>query len=74
MELLQRSAGARLANLSNFAAQRNQLHTDLLTQLAFVDHELHTISYLRATVFETKTVEQATMQFMRYYLRPASIN
>ena len=66
-------AGARLANLSNFAAQRNQLHTDLLAQLAFVDHELHTVGYLRKSFFETKTVEQATMQFMRYYLRPAAI-
>ena len=69
-----KAAGARLANLSNFAAKRNRLHTDLLTQLEFVDHELHTISYLRATFFETKKVEQATMQFMRYYLRPASLN
>ena len=69
-----KAAGARLASLSNFAAERNRPHTDLLTQLAFTDHELHTIGYLRATFFETKTVEQATMQFMRYYLRPAAIN
>ena len=53
-----KAAGARLANLSNFAAKRNRLHTDLLTQLAFVDHELHTISYLRATFLKQKQLNR----------------
>ena len=60
----------RLAKLRAFALRHGYPHTDLLMQLKFVDHELRTYTYLNDGFFDTTTVEQATMHFLRFYLRP----
>ena len=44
--------------------------TDFMVQLAFIDHELDTLEWTQGGIFECQTVVAATMQFMRYYLRP----
>ena len=44
--------------------------TDFMVQLAFIDHELDTLEWTQGGIFECQTVIAATMQFMRYYLRP----
>ena len=67
-------SGNRLNKLIIFAKNNNKVHTDLLIQLEFVIHELRTVNYLNKGFLDTKTVEQATMHFMRWYLRPASLN
>ena len=67
-------AGNRLNKLINFANNNNKPHIDLLIQLAFVVHELRNVNYLNKGFLDTKTVEQATMHFMRWYQRPASLN
>ena len=43
---------------------------DLYTQVAFIDHELHTHDYFNNEFFDTRDTEQATMHFVRNYLRP----
>jgi hypothetical protein len=60
----------RYADLKTFASLRNASKDDLLIQLAYIDHELDNFLWARKSFFETQTVVQATMQFMRYYLRP----
>ena len=67
-------AGNRLSKLKTFAKDNNKIYTDLLIQLEFVIHELRTVNYLNKGFLDTKTVEQATMHFMRWYERPASLN
>ena len=44
--------------------------TDFMVQLEYVDHELATLSWTRGDFFDCETVIAATMQFMRWYLRP----
>ena len=63
-------AGNRLGALQKYATDLNLEYTDLLTQVQFVDHELRTLSQHNEGFFDTKNTEQATMHFMRYYLRP----
>jgi len=63
----------RYKNLKNFgyAAGKGSLgFTDFMVQLQFIDHELATLKWTRGDFFECQTVIAATMQFMRYYLRP----
>jgi len=64
------AAGNRLGALKAFATTLNLEYTDLLTQAQFVDHELRTLSHHNDGFFNTKNTEQATMHFMRFYLRP----
>ena len=67
--------GKRLQKLKAFAATRNKPFTDLYIQLKFIHHELTNAAGdstgLAANFFETKDTLEATMTFMRYYLRPS---
>ena len=63
-------ATGRLQKLQKYARERGIDAFDLLTQCAFIDHELRTYKFLNRGFFNTTTVEQAAMHFMRYYLRP----
>ena len=66
-------ASGRLQKLQEYARGRGQFgssYTDLLVQCEFIDYELRIFKFLNKGFFDTTTVEQATMHFMRYYLRP----
>lgn len=66
------SDGGRQTQLYNFASQAGKEWEDLYVQLAFVDYELSSFSYLGgAELKSATTVEQATLAFMRKYERPA---
>jgi len=63
----------RYKNLKDFGVAKGKGSlgfTDLMVQLEFIDHELATLKWTRGNFFECQTVIAATMQFMRYYLRP----
>ena len=63
----------RYKNLKKFGEAKGKGSlgfTDFMVQLAFIDHELDTLKWTRGGIFECQTVMAATMQFMRYYLRP----
>ena len=63
--------GGRQTALKNFAAQKGKNWDDLYVQLAFVDYELATVSYLGGAKFKrTTNVLDATLAFMRDYERP----
>jgi hypothetical protein len=64
------STAERYKELVSFSRTKNGSFEDLLIQLAFIDHELNKYLWARKTFFETTTVEAASMQFCRYYLRP----
>jgi len=62
--------GGRLGDLKDYATLNRVSYTDLYTQVAFIDHELHTHDYFNNEFFDTRDTEQATMHFVRNYLRP----
>ena len=62
--------GGRLGDLQDYARDNGTVYTDLYTQVAFIDHELHTHTYLNEGFFDTLNTEQATAHFTRNYLRP----
>jgi hypothetical protein len=63
--------GQRQRNLRDFAAKNNRPADDLIIQLAFVDHELHTSeAYAWAWLLSSRSVEEATAA-MCSYERPA---
>lgn len=62
----------RFDNLVAFAKKRGKPPSDYYTQLAFVDHELQTISYLGGPELKkAKTPTQAALIIHRKYERPA---
>ena len=62
--------GGRLGDLRDYARDQGLDMFDLYTQVAFIDHELHTHDYLNDEFFDTQDTEQATAHFTRNYLRP----
>lgn len=63
----------RYKNLKKFGEAKGEGSlgfTDFMVQLEFIDHELDTLEWTQGGIFECQTVIAATMQFMRYYLRP----
>ena len=66
------ATGGRQTALRNFAAQKGKNWDDLYVQLAFVDYELSTVSWLGGAKFKrTTNVVDATLAFMRDYENPA---
>jgi len=66
------ATGGRQTALRNFAAQKGKNWDDLYVQLAFVDYELATVSWLGGAKFKrTTNVVDATLAFMRDYENPA---
>jgi len=65
------ATGGRQTALRNFAAQKGKNWDDLYVQLAFVDYELSTVSWLGGAKFKrTTNVVDATLAFMRDYENP----
>jgi len=65
------SGGNRLGGLQSFAASINLSYTTLYAQLLWTRKELYTLPYYGfAELKSAKTIEEATLIFMRKYIRP----
>ena len=62
---------SRGEDLKRYADDLGEDVNSLITQLRFVDHELHANENLRGEFFQTDDTLEATMEFMRSYERPA---
>lgn len=66
---------ARYDNLFKFAAEHGKSATDLMIQLAFIDHELSNYPEFKASELKKKTtIAEATIHFQRNYEIPAYVS